>query len=123
MFHWKDGISRSRLSSEVVSEATVKEMNMWNTDETVRITGISDSLRSASFSTGLLKILARKAAPAMKIEVVTLDCIPLYNEDLDQEPEIAAVAKFKGIIAASDGVLIATPEYNHGIPGVLKNGT
>jgi chromate reductase len=94
---------------------------MWNTDETVRIAGISGSLRSASFSTGLLKILARKAAPGMEIEVVTLDRIPLYNEDLDHEPEIAAVANFKKIIAASDGVLIATPEYNYGIPGVLKN--
>jgi chromate reductase, NAD(P)H dehydrogenase (quinone) len=111
----------NRLSSHVLSETTVKEMNMWNTDETVRIAGISGSLRSASFSTSLLRILARKAAPAMEIEVVTLDGIPLYNEDLDHEPEIAAVANFKRIIAESDGVLIATPEYNHGIPGVLKN--
>jgi chromate reductase, NAD(P)H dehydrogenase (quinone) len=94
---------------------------MWNTDETVRIAGISGSLRFASFSTSLLRILASKAAPAMEIEVITLDGIPLYNEDLDHEPEIAAVANFKRIIAASDGVLIATPEYNHGIPGVLKN--
>ena len=94
---------------------------MWNSDETVRIAGISGSLRSASFSTGLLRILAIKAAQAMKIEVVTLDGIPLYNEDLDHEPEIAAVANFKRTIAASEGVLIATPEYNHGIPGVLKN--
>lgn len=56
---------------------------MWNTDETVQIVGISGSLRYASFSTGLLRILARRAAPAMKIEIVTLDGIPLYNEDLD----------------------------------------
>jgi chromate reductase len=102
-------------------EMSIKEMSMWNSDETVRIAGISGSLRSASFSTGLLRILAIKAAQAMKIEVVTLDGIPLYNEDLDHEPEIAAVANFKRTIAASDGVLIATPEYNHGIPGVLKN--
>jgi len=52
---------------------------------------------------------------------VTLEDIPLYNEDLDRKPEILAVAAFKRIIAESDGVLIATPEYNHGIPGVLKN--
>jgi chromate reductase, NAD(P)H dehydrogenase (quinone) len=95
---------------------------MWNnTDQRVRIVGISGSLREASFSTALLKLLAQKAAPAMEIQVVTLDGIPLYNQDLDHEPELAAVADFKKIIAASDGVLIATPEYNHGIPGVLKN--
>jgi chromate reductase, NAD(P)H dehydrogenase (quinone) len=53
--------------------------------------------------------------------VVTLQDIPLYNEDLDQNPEIPSVAAFKKLIVESDGVLIATPEYNHGVPGVLKN--
>jgi chromate reductase len=91
------------------------------TNGTVRIAGISGSLRRASFSTALLKILAEKALPAIEIQVVTLENIPLYNEDLDRKPEIPAVAAFKRIIAESDGVLIATPEYNHGIPGVLKN--
>jgi chromate reductase len=95
---------------------------MWETtNETVKIVGISGSLRRASFSTRLLKILAEKALPAIEIRVVTLDDIPLYNEDLDGRPEIPAVAAFKRIIAKSDGVLIATPEYNHGVPGVLKN--
>jgi chromate reductase, NAD(P)H dehydrogenase (quinone) len=91
------------------------------TNETVRIAGISGSLRKASFSTALLKILAEKALPSIEIQVVTLEDIPLYNEDLDREPQIPGVAAFKRIIAESDGVLIATSEYNHGIPGVLKN--
>jgi chromate reductase, NAD(P)H dehydrogenase (quinone) len=91
------------------------------TEDTVRILGISGSLRKASFSTALLNILAEKAAPAIEIEVVTLEDIPLYNEDLDQEPAIPAVENLKKAIAASDGVLIVTPEYNHGVPGVLKN--
>jgi chromate reductase len=92
-----------------------------NAHQTVRIVGISGSLRKASFSTALLRILAQRAAPAMQIEVVTLEDIPPYNEDLDRKPEIPAVAAFKRAIAESDGVLIATAEYNHGIPGVLKN--
>jgi chromate reductase len=92
-----------------------------NINETVRIVGISGSLRKGSFSTAILRILAQKAAPAVEIQVVTLEDIPLYNEDLDHEPEIPAVAELKELIAGSDGVLIATPEYNHGIPGVLKN--
>jgi chromate reductase, NAD(P)H dehydrogenase (quinone) len=91
------------------------------TNEAVRIAGISGSLRRASFSTALLKILAEKALPAIEIQVVTLGDIPLYNEDLDRKPEVPAVAAFKRVIAESDGVLIATPEYNHGIPGVLEN--
>jgi chromate reductase len=90
-------------------------------NDTVRIVGISGSLRQASFSTALLKILAEKAAPAIEVQVVTLQDIPLYNEDLDREPQIPAVAKLKRVVRESDGVLIATPEYNHGVPGVLKN--
>jgi chromate reductase len=94
---------------------------MSRADETVRIVGISGSLRKASFSTSLLKLLAEKAAPAIQIQVVTLESIPLYNEDLDTTPGIPAVADLKRIVAESDGVLITTPEYNHGVPGVLKN--
>jgi chromate reductase len=68
---------------------TQKEINMRETgNDTVRIVGISGSLRQASFSTALLKILAEKAAPAIEIQVVTLEDIPLYNEDLERKPEI-----------------------------------
>ena len=94
---------------------------MGETKETVRIIGISGSLRGVSFSTALLKVLAERAAPAIEIEVVTLEDIPFYNEDLDIEPAIPAVAALKRKVAESDGVLFSTPEYNHGIPGVLKN--
>jgi chromate reductase, NAD(P)H dehydrogenase (quinone) len=57
----------------------------------------------------------------MSIDVMTLEEIPFYNEDLDCPPGPPAVENMKKLIAESDGVLIATPEYNHGIPGVLKN--
>ena len=94
---------------------------MNRTEETLWIVGISGSLRRASFNTSLLKVLAERAAPSIDIQVVTLEDIPLYNEDLDRDPEIPEVAAFKKLIAESDGVLITTPEYNHGVPGVLKN--
>jgi chromate reductase len=57
----------------------------------------------------------------MLIDVMTLEEIPFYNEDRDSSPWLSAVAKLKRSVEESDGVLIATPEYNHGIPGVLKN--
>jgi chromate reductase len=57
----------------------------------------------------------------MLIDVMTLEGIPFYNEDLDHSPGLPAIAKLKRSVEESDGVLIATPEYNHGIPGVLKN--
>ncbi|HEY2121818.1 MAG TPA: NADPH-dependent FMN reductase [Candidatus Acidoferrum sp.] len=92
-----------------------------NSEDQVQILGISGSLRRASFSTAILKTLARRAAPSMLIDVVTLEEIPFYSEDLDRSPGPPAVANLKRRVAESDGVLIATPEYNHGIPGVLKN--
>ena len=68
---------------------------MDRTEEIVRIVGISGSLRRASFSTSLLKVLAERAAPSIDIQLVTLKDIPLYNEDLDRDPEIPEVATFK----------------------------
>ena len=87
----------------------------------VSIVGISGSLRKASFSTNILKVLAKESAPTIHIHLVTLEEIPPYNEDLDTATGVPAVNALRRLISASDGVLISTPEYNHGIPGVLKN--
>jgi chromate reductase len=121
IFRWTHEIEADSLVNRALDATADEEIKMDRTEETVRIVGMSGSLRRASFSTSLLKVLAEKAAPDIDLQVVTLEDIPLYNEDLDQDPEIPAVADFKKLIAESDGVLIATPEYNHGIPGVLKN--
>ena len=69
----------------------------------------------------MLKILAEKSSSSIYIQVVTLNDIPLYNEDLDTATGVPAVNVLKRLISSCDGVLISTPEYNHGIPGVLKN--
>jgi multimeric flavodoxin WrbA len=89
--------------------------------EQVRILGISGSLRKASFGTAILWALARRTSASMSIDVMTLEEIPFYNEDLDCPPGPLGVENMKKLIAESDGVLIATPEYDHGIPGVLKD--
>jgi chromate reductase, NAD(P)H dehydrogenase (quinone) len=89
--------------------------------ESVSIVGISGSLRKASFSTEILRVLARESTPAIQLHVVTLEDIPLYNEDLDTTKVVMAVNALKRLLSSCDGVLISTPEYNHGIPGVLKN--
>ena len=87
----------------------------------LKVLAISGSLREASFSTAILKALNREKFPDITIVVRTLEGIPLYNEDLDTEPALSAIAEMRAEVSRSDGVLIATPEYNHGIPGVLKN--
>lgn len=88
----------------------------------VSILGLSGSLRAGSFNTALLRAAADLAAADVSLEVVTLHGIPLYDGDVESADGIpAAVEALKRRWQAADGVLLATPEYNNGIPGVFKN--
>lgn len=89
--------------------------------EKYKILAIAGSLRSGSFNRSLLNAAIALAPAGIEAETFDIDGFPLYNEDvrINQPPEI--VSKFKEKIRAADGLLIATPEYNHSIPGVLKN--
>lgn len=87
-----------------------------------RLLGLSGSLRAGSFNTALLRAAQSRLPPGVALEVATLHGIPLYDGDLEAREGVpAAVTALKDKIAASDGVLLATPEYNNGIPGVFKN--
>jgi chromate reductase len=86
----------------------------------VKLLGLSGSLRSNSYSRSVLYALQRALAPEISLAVRDLG-LPLYNEDADGASASDDVRIFRSSIAASDGVVIVTPEYNHGIPGVLKN--
>jgi len=87
-----------------------------------RILGISGSLRRPSHNTNLLRAAAKLLPPGVELEIYGgLRELPPYDADLDIQPADPAVARLRAAIAAADGVLIATPEYNGSIPGVLKN--
>lgn len=87
----------------------------------MNILGLSGSLRAGSYNTLALKA-AQKLAPAgIMIEIAGIGDIPMYNDDQRAQGEPAAVAALKEKVRQADGVLIATPEYNFSIPGVLKN--
>lgn len=87
-----------------------------------RILGISGSLRAASFNTALLRAAQQSVAAGVEIDLATLHGIPLYDGDLEQGEGVPeAVLALKQRIVDSDAVLLATPEYNNGIPGVFKN--
>ena len=89
--------------------------------DTLRILGIAGSLRAGSFNRSLLRAAVERAPEDMTIEVFDLAAVPLYNGDVVAAGDPPGVAAFKQAIAAADGVLMATPEYNHGVPGVMKN--
>lgn len=86
----------------------------------MKIVAFTGSLRKGSFNHGLL-VAAQELAPAgVEIEIVDPGSLPLFNQDLEANlPQ--PVVDFKAKVKAADAVLIATPEYNYSIPGVLKN--
>jgi chromate reductase, NAD(P)H dehydrogenase (quinone) len=84
--------------------------------------GISGSLRAGSFNTALLRAAAGLLPAGCTLEVATLHGIPLYDGDAEARDGVpAAVQALKDRVAGCDGLLLATPEYNNGVPGVLKN--
>jgi chromate reductase, NAD(P)H dehydrogenase (quinone) len=87
----------------------------------INVLGFAGSLRKGSWNRGLLRT-AQQAAPSdVAIEVFDIADIPLYNEDVRQKGFPPVVQSFRERIRAADALLIATPEYNYSVPGVLKN--
>ena len=86
-----------------------------------RLLGVSGSLRRGSHSAALLHALAPLISDRARLEVTTLHEVPLYNADLDGDTPPVGVAVLKQAITRADGLVISSPEYNYGIPGVLKN--
>jgi chromate reductase, NAD(P)H dehydrogenase (quinone) len=87
----------------------------------MRVLGIAGSLRAGSYNRALLEAARELAPPSMEIEEFDLRGLPFYDGDLEAAGDPAPFAAFKDAIRRSDALLIATPEYNRGIPGVLKN--
>jgi chromate reductase len=85
------------------------------------VLGFAGSLRRASYNRALLRALQEEMPAGMKLDIFEIGEIPLYNEDVEAEGEPESVAHFKQAIREADGLIIATPEYNHGVPGVTKN--
>jgi chromate reductase len=88
----------------------------------MRVLGISGSLRRGSLNSALLRAAAeRLPAGAELIEFDRLRDVPPYDEDVDAEMTPAVVEELREAVRNADAVLIATPEYNHSLPGQLKN--
>jgi NAD(P)H-dependent FMN reductase len=86
------------------------------------VLGLSGSLRQGSFNSALLRAAVELAPPGFALEIGTIAGIPLYDGDREREQGLPdPVIALKDRIAAADGLLLVTPEYNHSIPGVFKN--
>ena len=87
----------------------------------LNVLALSGSLREKSYNTALLREAVRFAPPGMTIEIAPIRDIPLYDADVEARGFPAAVTALSDKVKAADALLIATPEYNFSIPGVLKN--
>jgi chromate reductase, NAD(P)H dehydrogenase (quinone) len=87
----------------------------------IRVLGVAGSLRLGSLNRALLRAAVKLAPSGMTIDTFDLNDVPLYNGDVEAAGDPPGVAAFKDAIRAADAVLFVTPEYNHGVPGVMKN--
>ena len=85
------------------------------------VVGFAGSLRRGSYNRALLRAATELAPSSLHILIHELDGIPLYNGDIEAAGAPPSVVQLRDAIRQADGLLIATPEYNHGVPGVLKN--
>jgi chromate reductase, NAD(P)H dehydrogenase (quinone) len=87
----------------------------------LHVLAIAGSLRRGSFNQGLIRAAEELLPSNITVEMADITTIPLFNIDLKEQDEPASVVDLKQRIANADALLIATPEYNASIPGVLKN--
>jgi chromate reductase len=88
--------------------------------EQIKILGIAGSLRKQSYNKGALRAAQQLCPEGATLEVFELDGLPVFNQD-EEKAAHPRVAELKKRIRAADAVLLVTPEYNYGMPGVLKN--
>jgi NAD(P)H-dependent FMN reductase len=83
--------------------------------------GFSGSLRAGSYNSALLRAAAAMMPADSELRIESIAAIPLYDGDVESQGIPAAVAHLKDAVAAADGLVLATPEYNNSVPGVAKN--
>jgi chromate reductase len=90
------------------------------TDDSLRVLGISGSLRRDSYNTALLRAAAEILPPGMALDTFDLSPLPMFNQDYEK-PFPDSVVEFRARVARADALLIATPEYNSSLSAALKN--
>jgi chromate reductase, NAD(P)H dehydrogenase (quinone) len=86
----------------------------------IDVVALAGSVRSGSYNKGLLRAAIELAPVNVTIEILDLTPVPLFNQDLEHALP-PAVARLRNRVASADALLLATPEYNHTIPGVIGN--
>src|SRR5690349_20059507 len=102
--------------------ASTGRENQLETAGVIRVLAISGSLRDASTNSALVRAAAHLAPPGVQVAIYgELDQLPPFNPDLDTGTPPVPVVAFRTALKSADAVLLSSPEYAHGVPGVLKN--
>jgi len=88
---------------------------------TYKVAGISGSLREGSYNTATLRAAQELAPDTLEIDIVTLEDVPLFNQDVEAQGWPPRVQGLRDRVGAADAVIFASPEYNYSVTGVLKN--
>src|SRR5690348_9795642 len=112
---------RRDASSAIALEFELAIQGVRVTTDKPRILGIVGSLRRDSYSGAVLRGLQASVGERAHVEAFPLANVPMYNADLDGENKPEPVVALKNAIRDCDGLVIVSPEYNYGVPGVLKN--
>ncbi len=94
---------------------------MMEHDQSISLLAMVGSLRADSYSRAVLRGLIKTLPARVSVDEASLDSMPFYNADLDRETGPSGVEAFKRHIESCDGIVVVTPEYNYGLPAVLKN--
>ena len=89
-------------------------------DNPLKILGIAGSLRKSSYNRSALHAACSLLPAGVELDIFDLEGLPLFNQDTEAKPE-PKVTELKKAVRAADAILLSTPEYNYGVPGVLKN--
>jgi len=92
-----------------------------NDRPSLKLVGVSGSLRSQSYNSGALRVVASLIPAGDTFSIASLADLPVYNTDVEQRGFPAAVERFRSDVAAADALILAAPEYNYSVSGVLKN--
>ncbi len=87
----------------------------------LKILGFAGSLRAGSYNRSLLRATTDLMPEDVELEIFDIGDIPAFNQDIERDMMPAKVKEFKSKVRDADAILIATPEYNYSVPGVLKN--
>src|SRR5262245_36160556 len=112
------GSARPRQSTEIL-QALRRSRTAMSAPSSVKLVGISGSLRAQSYNSGALAVVGSVLPEGMTFEIAGLADLPFYNADVEQRGFPPAVDSFRRKIAATDALIFAVPEYNFSISGVL----